>query len=417
MTGLPLPPRPPGSWGEAWDRVEPRLEEISRFLDEVIYPLEPRFFTEGFDALEDELEDARAEAKRRGLWGPQIPEEYGGLDLPFLEHAYVSEVLGASPLGHYVLNTQAPDAGNLEILREYGTDEQKERFLAPLARGEIRSCFAMTEPARAGSNPVWMDASARLEDGEWVVDGRKWFASGADGCRFAVVMAVTDPDAPPHGRASMILVPTDTPGYRLVRNLPVMGESGGGWASHGEVDFDGCRVPEENLLGGRGEGFRIAQARLGPGRIHHCMRWLGICHRAFDLTCRQAVTRELAPGKPLGDKGVVRGWIAEMRAHIHAVRLSVLDAAHKIDREGSKAAREEISLIKLLAARTLQDVLDRAIQVHGGLGMLDDLPLAWFFRHERAARIYDGPDEVHAESVGRRILKRYAQALEEERQG
>lgn len=397
---------------DAPESLRPLIARLHIFLDEVVHPLESRFFAEGFDALESDLNDARAEARRRGIWGPQIPKDLGGLELPFLEHAYVSEVLGASPLGHYALNTQAPDAGNMEVLRDYGTDAQKEHFLAPLARGEIRSCFAMTEPGRAGSNPVWMDTSARLDDGEWVVTGRKWFTSGADGAAFAVVMAVTDPDAPPHARASMILVPTDTEGFCLLRNLPVMGESGGGWASHGEVEFDACRVPEDHLLGGRGEGFRIAQARLGPGRIHHCMRWLGICHRAFDLVCRRAVTRELAPGETLGEKGVIRAWVAEMRARIHAARLTVLDAAHKIDREGSKAAKDEISLIKLQVARTLQDVLDRAIQVHGGLGMTDDLPLAWFYRHERAARIYDGPDEVHAESLGRRILKRYAKSLE-----
>jgi alkylation response protein AidB-like acyl-CoA dehydrogenase len=265
----------------------------------------------------------------------------------------------------------------------------------------------MTEPERAGSNPVWMETTARRDGDTLVLDGHKWFASSADGAAFAVVMAVTEPEAPPHERASMILVPTDTPGYRLVRNLPVMGEQGQGWASHGEVRLEECRVPAENVLGGWGKGFRMAQARLGPGRIHHTMRWLGICERAFDLLCRRAVEREIEPGVPLGTRQTVQTWVAESRAGIDAARLLVLDTAAKIDREGARAARVEISLIKFFVAGVLQDVLDRAIQAHGGLGMTDLTPLAWFFRHERAARIYDGPDEVHKAVVARRILQRY----------
>jgi acyl-CoA dehydrogenase len=240
-----------------------------------------------------------------------------------------------------------------------------------------------------------------------VLDGHKWFASSADGAAFAVVMAVTDPEAPPHARASMILVPTDTPGYRLVRNIPVMGQAGSGWASHGEIRLTGCRVPRENLLGERGHGFRIAQARLGPGRIHHCMRWLGICRRALDLMCRHAVSRQLAPGKPLAEKGVVRAWIADSRTELDAARLLVLNARPR-DRPPRSEGGAGFDLgVKLYVARVLQDVLDRAIQVHGGLGVTDDTPLAWFYRHERAARIYDGPDEVHREAIARRVLKDY----------
>jgi acyl-CoA dehydrogenase len=407
LSGLGLPPRPPGSWGDAWERVEPLLARMDGVLEERVLPLEGRFFAGGFEAVEEDLEAVRDTVRAEGLWGPQVPESLGGLELPFLEHAYVSELLGASPLGHFAFGCPAPDAGNLEILEQFGTAEQKREFLEPLARGETRSCFAMTEPDRAGSNPVWMDTRARLEGDEWVVTGRKWFTSAADGADFAVVMAVTDPEAPKHRRASLILVPLDTPGYRLVRNLPVMGEAGGGWASHGEVVFEDCRVPASNLLGERGGGFAIAQARLGPGRIHHAMRWLGICRRAFDLMCRRAVSRELAPGETLADLGTIQSWVAESAAEIHAARLVVLDAAHRIDAEGSLAARDAISLLKFQVAETLQRVLDRALQVHGALGMTDDTPIAWFYRHERAARIYDGPDEVHKASAGRRLLKRY----------
>lgn len=393
------------------ESLRPLLERYRDFLEESVIPLEKRFLTEGFNAVEGELEEVRAAAKRSGLWAPQIADDWGGLGLSLLEFGHVSEVLGRSPLGHYSVNCQAPDAGNLEILLEYGSEAQKERWLRPLARGEIRSCFGMTEPERAGSNPVWMETTARRDGEELVLDGHKWFASSADGAAFAVVMAVTDPTAPAHERASMVIVPTDTPGYRLVRNLPVMGEAGQGWASHGEIRLEGCRVPAENVLGGWGQGFRIAQARLGPGRIHHTMRWLGICERAFDLLCRYAVQREIEPGKPLATRQTVQEWIAESRASIDAARLLVLDAAEKIDRIGARQARVEISQIKFFVAGVLQEVLDRAIQVHGGLGMTDLTPLAFFFRHERAARIYDGPDEVHKSVVARRVLQGYGVEL------
>ncbi|MCZ7686265.1 MAG: acyl-CoA dehydrogenase family protein [Sandaracinaceae bacterium] len=239
------------------------------------------------------------------------------------------------------------------------------------------------------------------------MDGHKWFTTSAEGAAFAVVMAVTDPSAAPHARASQILVPLDTPGFTLVRNLPVMGHAGGGWASHAEVRLEGVRVPQANRLGPEGAGFLIAQERLGPGRVHHAMRWMGICARAFELMCRRAVTREVAPGKPLGTQQIVQCWIAESRAEIDAARMMVLQAAEQMDRHGSFAAKDEISLIKFYAAGVLQRVLDRALQVHGGLGMLDDTPLAFWYREERAARIYDGPDEVHKTSVAKRILARY----------
>jgi acyl-CoA dehydrogenase len=266
----------------------------------------------------------------------------------------------------------------------------------------------MTEPEFAGSNPVWLGTTAVKDGGEWVLRGHKWFATGADGAAFAICMAVTDPDAKdPYRRASMIIVPTGTPGFELVGNLSVMGQRGGDWASHGEVAYHGARVPLANLLGGEGMGFVIAQHRLGPGRVHHCMRWIGVCERALDLLCRHAATRELAPGKPLGTRQLVQAWIAESRAEIDAARLMVLHAAWKIEREGGYEARQEISLIKFTVARTLQRVLDRAIQGLGGLGMTDDTPLAFWWAHERAARIYDGADEVHLEVVAKRILRGY----------
>ena len=253
-----------------------------------------------------------------------------------------------------------------------------------------------------------MGTTAKRDGGAWVIRGHKWFSSAADGAAFAVCMAVTNPDAEdPYRRASMIIVPTDTPGFERIGNISVMGHRGSDWASHAEVMYHGARVPLENLLGPEGGGFVLAQHRLGPGRIHHCMRWIGICERAFDILCGHAATRELAPGDLLGSRQMVQQWVAESRAEIHAARLMVLHAAWKIEREGAPAAREEISLIKFTVARTLQRVLDRAIQALGGLGMTDETPLAYWYAHERAGRIYDGADEVHISSVAKRILKRY----------
>jgi alkylation response protein AidB-like acyl-CoA dehydrogenase len=293
-------------------------------------------------------------------------------------------------------------------LIEHGTPEQQEQFLRPLLRGETRSCFSMTEPEFAGSNPVGMGTTAVTEGDSYIIDGHKWFTSSADGAAFAVVMAITNPHAEnKYLRASQILVPMDTPGVELVRNISVMGEAGEGWASHAEMRYNEVRVPRSNVLGAEGAGFAIAQERLGPGRIHHCMRWLGICERAFDLMCAYAVQRELAPGRPLAEQGSIQAWIAESRAEMNAARLMVLDTAVAIDRQGQYAARDQISLIKFYVAGVLQRVLDRALQVHGGLGMTDDTPIAYWYRHERAARIYDGPDEVHKWSVARRILARY----------
>ena len=275
----------------------------------------------------------------------------------------------------------------------------------------------MTEPEFAGSNPVNLGTRARLEDGHWILDGHKWFTTGADGAAFAIVMAVTEPEGAPHERASMIIVPTHTPGWERVRNIPIMGDPGEGWISHSEIRMTGVRVPEENLLGARGKGFSIAQARLGPGRIHHCMRWMGICQRVFEMMATRAATRELGAGEWLGDKQTIQNWVAEAKADIESTRLLVLHAAWSIDRVGAKAAREEISLIKFHAADVLMRLIDRAIQVHGALGITDDTVLSHLYRHERGARIYDGPDEVHKTVVARRILRRHGLPGSRERGG
>jgi acyl-CoA dehydrogenase len=385
--------------------VVPLLERARRIVDDELIPHEGEILAHGFTASAPLLAELRARVKAAGLWGPATPKDAGGLGLDLVSHGLMSEVLGRSPLGHFVFGSPAPDAGNIEILHRFGTDEQKRRFLAPLAAGQVRSCFSMTEPDRAGSNPTELDTRAVLDGDAWVIDGHKWFTTAADGAAFAIVMAVTEPDAAPHGRASMIIVPTDAPGFELVRNIPVMGHAGDGWASHGEIRYRGCRVPAGNLLGGRGTGFAIAQERLGPGRIHHCMRWMGICERAFELMIARAASREIAPGKPLAGKQIVQAWIAESRAAIDAARLLVLRAAWSIERHGFHAARDQVSLIKFHAADVMLTVVDRAIQVHGALGVTSDTVLSWFYAHERGARIYDGPDEVHKMVVARRLVE------------
>jgi acyl-CoA dehydrogenase len=390
------------------DHLRVTLDAIRSFVDERVIPIEGLFReSHDFKPVEIAMREVRAEAKARGLWLPQLSKRHGGMGLSLLEHGLVSEIVGRSPLGNYALNCQAPDAGNMEVLAEYGSRAQREQFLDPLLAGEIRSCFAMTEPDKAGSNPVWLGTTARADGDAFVIDGHKWFTTAADGAAFAIVMAVTEPEGPPHKRASMFLVPTDTPGFVFVRNISIMGEVGSGWASHSELRFENCRVPATAMLGFPGAGFLIAQARLGPGRIHHCMRWIGICERAFDMMCRRAATRELGPGKLLAHKQTIQNWIAESRAEIDAARLAVLHAAWRIDAVGQKAARVEVSSIKFHVAKVMRDVLERAIQTHGALGITDDTILSFFYRHERGAQIYDGPDEVRKSVVAREILSRY----------
>ena len=383
--------------------------KITKFVKDELYPLEPWILNCEWDEKLPKLNELRDKVKAQGLWLPQIPKDYGGLGLTNAQHGEVSEILGASPYGHYVFNCQAPDAGNMEILIEFGTKEQKEKYLEPLLKGETRSCFAMTEPDFAGSNPVNMGTTAEIKENNYIINGHKWFTSGFDGAEFAIVMLVSNPDSDnPHKKASQIIVPTKTEGLEFVRNIQIMGHPGGGWESHSEIKFHNVKVPLANVLGTDGEGFSIAQKRLGPGRIHHCMRWIGICERSFDLMCKRALSRELAHGKKLADKQTIQNWISECRAEINAARLLVQDAAHKIDIQGAYKTRNEISIIKFYCANVLQKVVDCAIQVHGAKGITDDTILASYYRHERAARIYDGADEVHKSRLARQILKEYS---------
>lgn len=392
------------------DKVKTILPHYKSFLETEVYPIELHAITHPFRQSLPLLANLRAKAKERKLWAPHLPIHDGGVGLSLSEFAHVSEVLGTSPLGHYIFNCNAPDIGNMELMHQFASAELKEKYLKPLMRGDIRSCFAMTEPEFAGSNPVEMATTAVHDGDHYIINGHKWFTTAADGASFTIVMAVTDSkNANPYLRASMIVVPLDNPGYKLIRNIPIMGDVGEDYLSHGEVQFTNCKVPVTNLIGEEGKGFALAQARLGPGRIHHCMRWIGICERAFDLMCKRAVARQLKEGKVLAQQQAIQFWIAESRAEINAARLMVLNAAHTIDKEGAKAAKDEISAIKFFVADVLMKVVDRAIQIHGGLGVTDDTLLSFWYRHERAARIYDGPDEVHKSSLAKSILKKYLQ--------
>ena len=391
----------------ATDKLKTLYPKVKTFLEEEIYPIEMQLVHGPWSEAKELLDSKRAKAKSLGIWAPYLSEKDGGLGLSMTEFGQLSELLGTSPVGHYALNCQAPDIGNIELMHQFASSELKAKYLQPLMNGDIRSCFSMTEPEYAGSNPVEMGTTAVLEGDEYVINGHKWFTSAADGAAFAIVMAVTNPDASPYNRASMIVVPTDTPGFDLVRNISVMGDVGGGYISHSEINYVNCRVPATNLIGEEGSGFMLAQQRLGPGRIHHCMRWIGICERAFDMMCKRAATRELRDGKKLGHQQTIQNWISESRAEINAARFMVLHAADKMDKEGSKAARMEISTIKFFVANVLMQVLDRSIQVHGALGITDDTLLSFWYRHERGARIYDGPDEVHKASLAKSILRQY----------
>lgn len=389
------------------EKMQTILKMIDEFVVKELIPLEKDFLADNMQRVLPALEEKRALVKQMELWAPLHPPEYGGMGLSLTESAMIFEALGKTPLGLHAFGCQAPDAGNIEILHQYATPEQAEMFLEPLVKGEIHSCFSMTEVDMPGSNPIMMETAAVKDGEDYVINGHKWYTTAADGAAFAIVMAVTNPDAEPHKQASMIIVPSDTPGFNLVRNIPVMGHTGKGYFSHGEILYQNCRVPQKYLLGAEGAGFAIAQNRLGPGRIHHCMRWIGICNRAFDLMCAYALKRPIAPDRKLASKQIIQAWIAESAAEIQAARLMVLNAAWKIEQVGAKAARKEIALIKFVAANTMQRVIDRALQVHGGLGMTDDTIIAFFYRHERAARIYDGADEVHKISAARQILKDY----------
>lgn len=390
----------------ATPRLQPLLQKYRAFVEDELYRCDLDLVQTPFFTAEPKLAIKRARAKELGLWAPHLPVSDGGLGLTLTEFGQVSEILGTSPFGHYVCNCQAPDIGNMELMHQFASPALQEKYLKPLMRGDIRSCFSMTEPGLAGSNPVEMSTSAYREGDEYVISGHKWFTTAADGAAFSIVMAVTDPEAAPHARASMLIVPTNTAGFRFCRNIPVMGEAGEGYMSHAEIIFENCRVPATNLVGLPGEGFRLAQERLGPGRIHHCMRWIGICERAFSLMCERVMTRSMGDGTMLADKQVVMNWIAESRASIDAARYYVLHTADMIEKNGAKSARHQISAIKFFVADVLMKVLDRAIQAHGALGITEDTLLSHWYRHERGARIYDGPDEVHKQSLARAILKK-----------
>ena len=391
------------------DKLKKWLPAYKAFIQQELHPLDLALSALPFRETEKILQQKRQLAKDAKLWAPFLSVKHGGKGLTLTEFAQVSEWMGTSPFGHYVFNCQAPDIGNMELLHLHASKTQKQQFLEPLMAGEIRSCFSMTEPEVAGSNPVVMNTSAIQDREQWVLNGHKWFTTGADGAAFAIVMAVTDAQATPYQRASMLIVPTKTKGFNIIRNIPIMGEAGEGWLSHAEIEYQDCKVPADHLLGARGAGFALAQERLGPGRIHHCMRWIGICERVFGLMCAHAAGRDMGDGQKLGDKQVIQHWIAESRADIDAARYYVLHTAQMIEQQGAKEARHHISAIKFFVANILHRLLDRAIQVHGALGVTDDTLLSFWYRHERGARIYDGPDEVHKTSLARQILKAYEQ--------
>src|SRR5215216_3894618 len=393
------------------DRVDELTGRLNAFLDEHVYPVE----MEALQALDEEvgpgvpypriLVELRDRARAEGLWNLFLPGEHGA-GLTNWEYGMLCEVMGRSMVSPFVVNCSAPDTGNAEILLEHGTDEQKAQWLEPLLDGTIRSCFSMTEPETAGSDPTGLAGRAELDEssGEWVVNAHKWFTSGAVGASVAIAMVVTEPDAAPHKRASMILVPTDAPGFNLLRPVSVMGHAGG--PGHCEIEYCDCRVPADSVLGERGAGFVIAQDRLGPGRIHHCMRAIGAAERALELMCKRAVKRE-AFGSPLAEKQFVQDFVAKSRIEIDQARLLTLNAAWQMDTVGKREARQAISLIKVVAANIVMDVLDRAMQVHGALGVSDDLPIASMWRGLRMLRLADGPDEVHKMVIAMREINRW----------
>jgi acyl-CoA dehydrogenase len=395
---------------EPSDKVKMLQDTLQRFMDEFIYPAEfvaQQQIEESGDPhhMPKVLEELKAKAKEIGLWNLFLPDERYGAGLTNTEYAPLCEIMGRSFLAPTACNCAAPDTGNMEILAEFGTEEQKERWLKPLLEGEIRSCFSMTEPEVSGADPTGLRTTAARDGDEYVINGLKWFTSGGVGASVAIVMAVTDPDAPPYQRQSQILVPTDTPGFHLIRSVSVMGHAGGG--GHCEIRYEDCRVPVTNCLGPENGGFMIAQARLGPGRIHHCMRAIGMAERAFEIMCRNANTR-VAFGGPIGEKQFVQEWIATSRMEIEQARLLTLKAAWMMDTYGKQAARQEISMIKVVVPNMMMNVLDRAIQCLGAAGVSDDTPVARMWREGRSLRIADGPDEVHKMVVARRELKRFA---------
>ncbi|HJP40948.1 MAG TPA: acyl-CoA dehydrogenase family protein [Dehalococcoidia bacterium] len=380
-----------------------RCAYVTQFMEEHVYSNErvlARSTTPEAQALQKELQGIN---KANGYWAPHLPSEAGGMGVGFLTYAYMNEIIGRSGQAPSLFGSQAPDSGNAEILHQYGTSEQKDKYLAPLVNGDVRSCFSMTEPAVSGADPTGLETTAVREGDEWVINGRKWFSSGAIGATFAIVMAKTDPEAPPHSRFSQILVPTDTPGFNVERKVEVWGDPE---SNHPVIRYEDCRVPVTNLLGPQGMGFKLSQRRLGPGRIHHCMRALGQAQRAFDLLCTRAIDRH-AFGGPIADKQTVQNWIADSLVNIQAARLLTMQAAQKID--SGDEARVEVSMIKFFVVNVTCEVIDKAIQVHGAMGVTTDTPLQAMYKQARILRIADGPDEVHRMVVSRAALRKYRQ--------
>lgn len=395
------------SWEFSTDpEYQAKLDWALEFLQDAIYPLETLVLSQA--EFRAHIAPLQKQVKEQGLWAAHLDRELGGQGFGQLKLGLLNEIVGRSKLAPYVFGSHAPDAGNSEILARYGTAEQRARWLMPMLAGEITSAYAMTEP-EAGADPTLLITRAELDGDEWVLNGRKWFITNASVADFFIVMAVTDPDAAPHSRASQVIVPAGTPGFRVLRELGSMEDPEPVWGrveNHAEVELVDVRVPAGSLLGGRGEGFAIAQSRLGPGRIHHCMRWVGQCRRALDMLCERSTYRQ-AHGSVLADKQQSQGFIADSWTELTALRLMTLQAAWIIDTQGVKAARAEISAIKYWGARILHDVIDRALQAHGALGYSSDLPLELMLRRARGARIYDGPDEVHRVAVAKAVLRGY----------
>ncbi len=398
----------------AWDfstdpEFQQQLDWMRTFVREEIWPLETVYSELTWDQVAAIYAPLQEQVKARGLWAAHLDRELGGQGFGQVKLGLMHEILGTSPFAPNAFGCQAPDSGNSEILALAGTPDQKERWLHPLLAGDLHSAFSMTEPNSSGSDPTSLTTRAVRDGDDWVINGHKWFSSNASIADFLIVMAVTDPDARSHQRASMFIVPVDTPGVNIVRDVATMGhpeESFGKLGNHAEILYTDVRVPADALLGGEGNGFMIAQHRLVPGRIHHCMRWLGVSSRAFDMLCEYGTHRR-AFGSTLAEKETVRVWIADSAAQMQAARLMTLHAAWKMDTEGASAARMDVSLIKFFGAQVMHDVVDRALQIHGSLGYSTDMPIEAMYRHARAARFYDGPDEVHRQSVARQILRGY----------
>jgi acyl-CoA dehydrogenase len=398
----------------AWDfstepEFEAKLEWMRAFVRDEIWPLETVLDELGWEGLDRAMEPLKEQVKERGLWAAHLDPELGGQGYGQVKLGLMHEILGTTPIAPLAFGNAAPDSGNSEIIALAGSAEQKERYLHPLLAGDLKSAFSMTEPDTAGSDPTLLKTTAVKDGEQWVINGHKWFSSNGSIADFLIVMAVSDPDARPHQRASMFIVDADTPGVRIVRDVATMehpAETFGRYGNHAEILYEDVRVPAEALLGARGAGFLIAQQRLYPGRIHHCMRWLGVARRAFDMLCERSLYR-YSHGSTLAEKQTVQNWIADSAAEMQAARLMTLHAAWMMDTEGVAAARKDIALIKFFGARVLHDVVDRALQAHGSLGYSTDLPLEAMYRHARAARIYDGPDEVHRASVARQVLRGY----------